>query len=288
MIGGSILLTEEGLDFKKIDQTQVFSIFSGFCLMVDKAHQEEDRLYYVYSAECNFYKLSFDPNVKCLIGQTALQLLQNTFRNPPSAVSNENDFDNKSNPRIRGGFRYSECPEVDYIYDVPTMDSWHTEWLRSHPEQIQWRLDSNCVFPRPDFVISILSCEVNEASEENGVVNKFHDYVKCLDERQRRARAFEIGEKVCLSNYYTRETELEKLEYDHGNRHAEFIFSIKRDGKFQFLSIDTCHCMFELCDDKGLHLGEFRFDGSPNGQKTASVDHSLKCVAEWKRKTRTR
>lgn len=46
MIGGSILLTEEGLDFRKIDQAQIPSVFSCFCLMVDKAHQEADRLYY--------------------------------------------------------------------------------------------------------------------------------------------------------------------------------------------------------------------------------------------------
>ena len=287
MIGGSILLTEEGLDFRKIDQAQIPSVFSVFCLMVDKAHQEADRLYYVYSAECNFYELSFghNANVRALIGQTALQLLQNTFRNPPNALSNERDFTSKCKPRTLGGFRYSGCPQEGYIYDGHTIDLWHTDWLRSHPERIQWDLGENRVFPRPDLVISILSRAVNEASDADEIVNKFHDSVKCLDERQRRARAIEVGAKVCLSNYYTRELELEKLERHHGNSHAEHIYSIKREGQLQFLSIDTRHCMFELCDEKGDHLGELRFDGSPNGQGTASVDHSLRCVAEWKRKT---
>lgn len=287
MIGGSILLTEEGLDFRKIDQAQIPSVFSCFCLMVDKAHQEADRLYYVYSAGCNLYELSFGLNANVLprIGQTALQLLQNTFHNHPNAISNENDFSSKPNPRTYGGFKYSGCPQDGYIYDGPTIDSWHTEWLRLHPEQIQWELGNNCVFPRPDLVISILSFEVKGVSEVNEIVNKFHDSVKCLDERQRRARAIEIGAKICLSNYYTREIELENLERHHGNYHAEFIYSIKREGQFQFLSIDTRHCMFELCDDKGDHLGELRFDGSLNGQGTTSVNHSLRCVDEWKRKT---
>ena len=56
---------------------------------------------------------------------------------------------------------------------------------------------------------------------------------------------------------------------------------MKKDGKYIFLSVDKQHGMFELCDDKGNHVEEIRFNGSRNTGKDLS--HSLQCVAEWKR-----
>lgn len=58
----------------------------------------------------------------------------------------------------------------------------------------------------------------------------------------------------------------------------------KENNKYQFISIDTAHGKFELCDDSGVHKGEIRFDGSSNGAATVDDNHSLQCVAEWKSK----
>ena len=39
--------------------------------------------------------------------------------------------------------------------------------------------------------------------------------------------------------------------------------------------------MLELCNDKGEHQMEIRFDGTKN--KDGDAKHSLLCVTEWKK-----
>ena len=109
--------------------------------------------------------------------------------------------------------------------------------------------------------------------EDAGVEAVYEEYVSVK----------QLSERLdCEANLYQREVELEKLEADHGNKLAERIYSLKIGHKYQFLSIDKQHGMLELCDDKGDHQMEIRFDGTKN--KDREVDHSLKCVKEWKKK----
>lgn len=131
----------------------------------------------------------------------------------------------------------------------------------------------------------IFRVQNNNYKDDNDVVNCFHNLiVKHKSASSERIAYVKImGEKICKCNGYHREQELERLEEkEDGNNHAERIYSIKKkNGEFIFLCIDKQHGMLELCDDKGDHQGEVRFDGSLN--KTAKPDHGLKCVAEWKR-----
>lgn len=48
------------------------------------------------------------------------------------------------------------------------------------------------------------------------------------------------------------------------------------EGKKQYISVDHKHGMFEYYNDKGIHQGEFRFDGTLN--KKAKKTHDLKSI----------
>ena len=51
------------------------------------------------------------------------------------------------------------------------------------------------------------------------------------------------------------------------------IYSIlNRNGKKQYISLDLRHGMMEFHDEKGTHLGEFRFTGVKNAEAESSHD----------------
>lgn len=291
-VNGNILLVEEGA-FSKINPLNAESAVTDFAYMVKEADASKDALFYDSEEWEQFYANSYDPTNPCWkgIGDIAFSLLFNVS-NPiflPVGID-KGYFIKKSDPKVNGGFQYDASPTDDsYVYSKETIEEWHDSWFIRHPERIDWTIHGNEIWPRFDRTVKIMCDELKRKGVEIPQTDKeistaFHESVmKPLNERERISLAKTIGEKICKANYYQRENELEKLEYDHGNSRAEMIFSIKKDGRYQFLSVDKQHGMLELCDDNGQHKGEWRFDGTPNGKDTEEADHGLRCVAEWKR-----
>ena len=54
------------------------------------------------------------------------------------------------------------------------------------------------------------------------------------------------------------------------------IYVIMKDGKNQYISLDFHKGMFEFHDEKGIHLGEYLFDGTPNEE--AKKSHNLRTL----------
>lgn len=290
MVNGNILLDEYGLNILNVKDGEKRSAVGNFCEMMEEVNTERDILHYVYDSPCNIYSILFNPDdPHCrLIGQILLNRLQCVFGNYPNSISSPEEFETKSEPRTHGGYKYEKCPLSDYIYDKETINCWHDEWYIDHPEAIDWKKFKNAIWPRYDRTINILRQELLKEvedipSNDKDITNCFHEQImKHLDERERISKAKRIGAAICEANYYHREIELEELETAKGNKHAERIYSIKIGNKHQFLSIDKQHGMLERCDDKGDHIMEIRFDGSKNKEK--ETNHSLQCVAEWKKK----
>lgn len=292
-VNGNILLVGEGAFSKINPQCAAESAVEDFAYMVKEAGARKDKLFYGCEEWEQFYANSYDPTNSCWkgIGDIAFSLLFNVS-NPvflPVGID-KGDFIKKSDPKINGGFQYDACPtDGSYVYNKETIEEWHDRWFIEHPERIDWTIHKNEIWPRFDRTVEIMRDELKRKGMEipqtdKEIATAFHESVmKPLNERERISLAKAISEKICKVNYYHRERELEKLESAHGNSCAEMIFSIKKDDKYQFLSVDKQHGMLELCDDRGRHKGELRFDGTPNGKDTKEIDHGLRCVAEWKR-----
>ena len=56
----------------------------------------------------------------------------------------------------------------------------------------------------------------------------------------------------------------------------ERYHGIIKDGKKQYISLDFHKGMFEFHDEKGIHLGEYFFDGTRN--KGAEESHNLRTL----------
>ena len=309
MVNGNILLDEKGLDIKNVVDGKKRAAVGNFCEMVDAARKEADTLHYVYNDPCNLYSIKFAPDDSLCkqIGQRLFQELQTTFGNFPNSVIDIDEFLQKSEPRTNGGFEYNGHPTSDYIYSKATIDAWHQSWHIAHPKPVDWSESQNNYLPFYDETIDILREELKKLKENPDMIRGLEygdkEYLKTTDLKSLNAKdvvvkfyslimnhkdesgekisyAKEIGSKICELNCYHHEKELEDLNKE--NTSIIKIYSIKKDGKYQFLSIDKKHGRFELCNDKGNHVCELMFDGEPV-ENSQEPNHAILHIDEWKR-----
>ena len=290
-VNGSIFVDSKGAGLLAQGRGNIKDIVSDFVKMRQEAERCCDKLYYVYD-DCwgvfydKFYT-SYDGSIYG-ISQVEYQLLIHDSNILSFTIlQNESDFYNKLEPRTKGGFKSDDIIDEAFVCDKVSIDNWHSKWFFEHPDKIDWT-GSNGIFPRVESINTILSTELERQTKKvravsNNLTNDFYEIiVKTKSSNERISYSEKVGSAICEANFYRRERELEKLEERYGNKKAKVIFSIVKNGKYQFLSIDTQHCMFELCDNKGDHVAELRFDGTLNGTNTMEVDHSLMSVDKWK------
>lgn len=286
---GSILIDSGGINTLISDNECVERVIMDYIEMRDEADRSYDKLYYENDENWQNFFLhlySEESNLRSHISQVCYQDLISDSNLGLNCLKNQNEFSQKVEPKTKGGFSHQYVQGTFYVCDKKTIDAWHYRWFLNNPEMIDWEESPNNIFPCYEATLHILQKELrnhgrNINVNSRDVINSFHDTMKHLNNHDRIDSAKRIGVNICQTNYYKREKELERLEQSKGNKKAKIIFSLLKEGKYQFLSIDTQHCMFELCDDKGDHIGELRFDGSPNGNETREVHHGLKCVREW-------
>ena len=290
MKSGNIFIDNDGADVRKIDINNRNQVLRDYIDMFDSANKNRDRFFRVNGKEWDdFYVYLFTPNNQYWenVDMTIKTYFQNEFYFP-KMINSIADFEVLQGPKAHGGFKYQGHPLTDYIHNIMTWENWHYKWNLEHPNDPEADALHNGIWICFNRVLTILSYELKKVNipvplEPQRIVCEFHERkMKHLDERERISESKRISAKICEANLYQREVELEKLEADHGNKLAERVYSLKIGNKYQFLSIDKQHGMLELCDDKGDHQMEIRFDGTKN--KDREVDHSLKCVKEWKKK----
>lgn len=290
MKSGNIFVDKEGADIEKIEVAKRNEVIRDYYVMRERAKSIDDKFFFINSQEWEtFYANLWSPDNPYWNGiemNYIISLQNGAF--PQKMIDDIAEFDALPEPKSHGGYRYDYHPSTNYIHDMETWREWHTKWNLDHLDDKDSDPLYNAIWPRFDRIIDILRQELlkagkNVPSNENEIVNSFYEQVmKHLNERERISVSKRIGAAICEANYYQREVELEKLEADHGNKHAERIYSIKIGTNYQFLSIDKQHGMLELCNDKGDHQIEKRFDGTNN--KYGDANHSLFCVREWKQK----
>lgn len=310
---GSILITQEGVETAIIpEEARDKSVFQFF-EMLDNAQRRKDKVYMTSEAyqhkysygECypRFINLLWEEfsSIDSLKGISFLtyQAITSGFGNIfyPSSINDEQEFVQQCLPQGKGGFR-SPYIQDDFLCDTSRWQAWHRDHLRDHPDEIDWGQEA--WLPNREAVEKILKDEIDRYIEQNYPAQDKEKILKemlsqCQCDGQKNANAIcfhqkvmrskgrgermayivEVGNKICNENYYTYEEELSRNEeMAVGSR--RHIYSIKRDGVKQYISFDFEKGMFELHDDKGVHLGEVMFDGAHNSN--AKEDHNLRCI----------
>lgn len=311
---GNLLLTEDGLEIAHIPEADRERAVVEFYSMKSEAERSYDRFYVLTSVYNhvfsygdfyqNFYNMSWDEFQKHQslkgISQRAFDLMQGFCQNPnASTLRDEVTFAGIDEPRAHTGYS-NHKPFPVFVGNRTAWELWHREWYTAHPTDIDWSEAINDWLPRQDMVLEILKRElllkfIEAGSEvevakrklasiaEENIVHEFHRQVMAHKGDALEAYASKIGGEICRCNYYTLEKELSSLEHQKADSLREIYSIVNRNDKRQFISIDFGHGMFEFHNEKGEHLGEFRFDGSYNSP--IEIDHSFKCMEQWHKQT---
>lgn len=313
-VKGSLLVTAAGMDLSKVADGSRDRAVGDFHRMKTEAERQHDQFYAL--PELHTHQFSYGDfyagflyrswpefhadKVLASISQNTHQLIQafsQCVRLYP--VTSEAGFMQKQEPRAHSCYCNPQG-YADYVGCITAWEEWHSVWYTAHPQDIDWNVAKNDWFPRQDLIIMILRRELQVKFVENGlapekakqevdaiaesqVVNDFHKQVMGHKGNALEGYASRIGSEICRCNYYTFEKELSSLEHQNAGSLREIYSIINRQGKIQFISIDFKHGMFEFHNENGDHLGEYRFDGSPNSG--VEVDHGLKCLEQWRKKT---
>lgn len=304
---GNILIITEGLEVSGIKEDERDEAVRGFYEMKTEAERCQDKFFVLQSLYLHrfsygefypsFMNLSWPEfsSIDSLHGiKESTYELMHTFCQCPSAslLVDEDVFRQKNEPRAYSGYCNSRRL-ADCICNKQDWERWHRKWFSAQQQLIDWNGATNDWLPRQDLICEILRRELElsigkdstKAIEDNDVGTVFYDQVMRHKGDEIHAYAGRIGSEVCLSNYYIEETELSTMEQQSAGGSFRKIYSIiNRKGVKQFVSIDFKHGMFELHDELGIHLGEYRFDGTMNAE--GDLSHSLKCLTQWRRQQR--
>ena len=316
-----MLITQEGIETSTIDEDKRDESLFNFYTMLEKAvklgdccfmteatygHKYSYGDYYPAFVNLNWEDFQKIESLKGISFNTYDYITNNFLYIYPKPLTAEKDFEKLNEPRGKGGFKYSNCPE-DFLCCISRWNKWHSEYLTTHPEEIQWK--SNSHLSNIEAVYDILKEEVliyikgkykehiNKANDteqeikkiwnelfadkkyhkkQNGIALFFHQVVMPSKGRnEMTAYCKEIGKKVCEQNYYQYENELSTNEQQVCGSLRE-IYGIVKNGEKQYISLDFHKGMFEFHDKKGIHLGEYFFDGTFN--KKAEESHNLRTL----------
>jgi hypothetical protein len=294
---GHLLLIHESFELGKVVKNDRDRILLDFCKMACLAQQKEDIFYvspnlfthtYSYGDIYGLYKsweeINKDKNLRG-ISNKSYQLFCNLFFSCPLGAKKIDNisFKNLTGHKGYAGFEFATSCNP-YIKCEKTWNEWKTEWFSKNQNSINWEEDE--FLPNKKYIDQILFEEIVkdgkkdkwENSYKKDTITTFYEETmkrKCRG-RGKEAYITEIGKKICLSNYYTFEKDLTKKE-SKATSSLRKIFSITRKGKKQYISLDFEKGMFEYHDNKGKHLGEYRFDGGKNSK--AKEGHNFKTIS---------
>lgn len=210
------------------------------------------------------------------ISQKTHELLSNVLMQKPclgKEISNS-DWDNIASCKIDYGLQndsnenYCTCEK-----------EWQAERIKfyvANPDQIDWSQDE--WFPNKEWSERLLKEFINdrttslEGPSSNDVENQAHNILRRMGP-EFQAKVSVLGADLCLGNFYFEEKTLsiEELELCGSQRR---IFSITKQSRKQYISLDFAHGMFEYHDSSGNHLGEYRLLGTKNSD--ADKSHNLR------------
>lgn len=311
-VNGSLLLTVEGMELAHVEERNRDTVVADFHRMKMRAERQHDRFYALKDlfshrfSYGDFYsdflfrpwqEFHSDKILSC-ISQNTHQLIQSFSQCIMlEPLGCEAELRGKEEPHAHTGYCNPQGYE-DFVGNKKDWEEWHRRWYCCNPQMIDWSKTENDWLPRQDLIIEILKRELLTRFIEDGnnhedakrklaqisddsIVHEFHKQVMAHKGSNLEGYALQVGDEICLCNYYKYEAVLSDMERQYAKSLRAIYSVVNRYGRTQFISIDFGHGMFEFHDENGNHLGEFRFDGTRNS--AAEANHSLKSIYQWRK-----
>lgn len=213
------------------------------------------------------------------VKQTTYELLSNALMKKPclgKEVSNS-DWDKIANCKIDYGLQNDS--NENYCTSEKEWQAERIKFYAENPDKIDWSQDE--WFPNKEWSERLLKEFINDrttslegaSSNSNDVENQAHDKLSRMG-AELQAKISVLGADLCLGNFYFEEKKLSEKERKLCGGSRRRIFSITKNSKKQYISLDFAHGMFEYHNSSGEHLGEYGFLGRKNSD--ADKSHNLK------------
>lgn len=249
--------------------------------------------------------VSKSPHLKG-VTSTVHNLIYTTLMPLPSIIrilDSSNGFIENFNLTNYGyaGLKINKGPKP-FIWSKETWEIWQRQWLIHHQNEIVWKEGMDDFLPNFKKSNKILKREFEKGIrlrlerdgknvEQEKLINEikaillthkdsvnvaFYEEVVKKQGDQLEAYVQEIGGEIMAVNFYAFDEQLSRNEQRASGSFRRIFKLLNKAGRLQYISLDHRHGMFEYHNETGEHLGEKRFDGTPN--KPADVSHNLKTL----------
>ena len=281
-------------DFLLFDQPEenITKILEDFFLAHGKAREFGDKVYnsseiwrktYIINGEKYglIETLSNFSQAKMIFPWLSLQLQQSftqallhyplTKRNASNLQELEEEFPNENN----GILGVNKAGVIKRVHNIPSLYHLHVEYLKQYPEFINW--EENGILPLTEYsnmcIISLveqINPNLNQDEEKLSFFQRH--YIRTL--RNNTGDLIDLATEIASRNCYEKDSELSSSESKLTGS-QRLIFKINKHGEFQYISLDFENGQWEVCNEKGEHLGVYNFSGIQTANTDTTGNHDI-------------
>lgn len=165
------------------------------------------------------------------------------------------------------------CASALTVSDEESWHRWKIAYLSKYPQHIVWSSATHSYLPNLTYSNSLLAHECR--SRFGGKDHQdFYANAGKLAGGAMVTLSRQVGKIIAEANFYQYSVRVSKL--NKNARQLRDVYSIIKDGKQVYLSVDVDNAAFEVCDHTGQHQGEYPFDGGKSKQPDHSGKHNIR------------
>lgn len=197
---------------------------------------------------------------------------------PPNHIAGLGDLDQEFPNENNGIFHLDNHETPRHVYDENSWYKLHWDYLRDHPENINW--DENQVLPGNKYsdriIVEFTKSRHPSLTDEEAIIYFETDLIRKIKTEQ--GELIQLATQVALCNGYSENPNLSAKESQLVGGSQRKIFKITKNGLKQYLSLDFENWQFEVCDHRGKHMGVWNFSGRKTKEADTSGKHDLRCL----------
>lgn len=174
------------------------------------------------------------------------------------------------------------CTEIrhnHFVFDVTSWYELHCNYISNYPQWVDWK--KNEVFTNTEYSDFCILEIVDKQNNPHTLNKKEHDKIKYFNTdlirtfRNNKDALLDLATEIARRNAYIYDEKLSKSEKKRRQTRISAIFKIRKNGSFQYLSLDTENGQFEVCNKKGEHIGVYNFSGNQTGKADEKGGHDI-------------
>lgn len=200
------------------------------------------------------------------------------LREPPNHIAGLGDLDQEFPNENNGIFHLDNHETPRHVYDENSWYKLHWNYLRDHPENINW--NENQVLPGNKYsdriIVEFTKSRQPSLTDEEAMIYFETELIRKIKTEQ--GELIQLATQVALCNGYLENPNLSAKESQLVGGSRRKILEVTKLGQKQYLSLDFENWQFEVCDHQGKHCGVWNFSGRQTKDADVSGKHDLRCL----------